>query len=87
MADRVEVDDLTSFIQAVLQSETMGVSLANTLRIQSEDLRRRRRQRAQMLGAQAPVKMLLPMVGCIFPTLFIVLLGPAVIAVTKSVAS
>jgi len=81
MARRNKVDELNNFIQAVIQSEQLGVGIAQVLRIQSEEMRRRRRQRAEEQGAKAPLKMLFPMVGCIFPTLFIVLLGPAVIQV------
>jgi len=81
LSDRAGLDDLTTFIQAVVQSEQMGTSLGQTLRIQSEEMRRRRRQRAEETGARAPLKMLLPMVGCIFPTIFVVLLGPAALQV------
>jgi tight adherence protein C len=81
MARRNKVEELNNFIQAVIQSEQLGVGIAQVLRIQSEEMRRRRRQRAEEMGAKAPLKMLFPMVGCIFPALFIVLLGPAVIQV------
>jgi tight adherence protein C len=81
MGKRSKVDELNSFVQAIIQSEQLGVGIANVLRIQSEEMRRRRRQRAEEQGQKAPLKMLFPMVGCIFPTLFIVLLGPAVIKV------
>ncbi len=81
MARRNRVDELSNFIQAVVQSDQLGVGIAQVLRIQSEEMRRRRRQRAEEMGAKAPLKMLFPMVGCIFPALFIVLLGPAVIQV------
>lgn len=81
LAERVNIDELSTFVQAVVQSEQMGSSLGTTLRIQSEEMRRRRRQRAEEQGAKAPLKMLLPMVGCIFPTLFIVLLGPAALEI------
>ena len=81
---RCKVDELNNFVQAIVQSEQLGVGIANVLRIQSEEIRRRRRQRAEEMGQKAPLKMLFPMVGCIFPTLFIVLLGPAVIQVGKT---
>jgi tight adherence protein C len=81
MARRNKVDELNNFIQAVIQSDQLGVGIAQVLRIQSEEMRRRRRQRAEEQGQKAPLKMLFPMVGCIFPTLFIVLLGPAVLQV------
>lgn len=81
MGKRNQVEELNNFVQAVIQSEQLGVGIANVLRIQSEEIRRRRRQRAEEQGQKAPLKMLFPMVGCIFPTLFIVLLGPAVIQV------
>jgi len=84
MAKRCHVEELTNFVQAIIQSEQLGVGIANVLRIQSEEIRRRRRQRAEELGQKAPLKMLFPMVGCIFPTLFIVLLGPAVIEVAHT---
>jgi len=83
MARRNKVEELNNFIQAVIQSEQLGVGIAQVLRIQSEEMRRRRRQRAEEMGAKAPLKMLFPMVGCIFPALFIVLLGPAVIQVSN----
>jgi tight adherence protein C len=71
------VDDLHNFIQAIIQSEQFGTGIGKILRIQADEMRRKRRQRAQELGAQATLKMMLPMVGCIFPTLWIILLGPA----------
>ena len=73
------VEDLHNFIQAIIQSEQFGTGIGKILRIQADEMRRKRRQRAQEKAAQATLKMLLPMVGCIFPTLWIVLLGPAVL--------
>src|SRR5438552_15609371 len=73
------VEDLHNFIQAVIQSEQFGTGIGKILRIQADEMRRKRRQRAQEKGAQATLKMMLPMVGCIFPTLWIVLLRPAVL--------
>jgi tight adherence protein C len=87
MGKRNKVEELSNFIQAIVQSEQLGVGIANVLRIQSEEIRRRRRQRAEEQGQKAPLKMLFPMVGCIFPTLFICLLGPAVLQVIKSFGS
>lgn len=81
---RCGVEDLHNFTQAVIQSEQMGVGLAKILRIQSEEMRRKRRQRAEELAAQASLKMMLPMVGCIFPTLWLILLGPAVLIIMKA---
>jgi tight adherence protein C len=77
------VDDLHNFIQAIIQSEQFGTGIGKILRIQADDMRRRRRQRAQEKAAQATLKMLLPMVGCIFPVLWIVLLGPAALILMK----
>jgi tight adherence protein C len=77
------VEDLHNFMQAVIQSEQFGTGIGKILRIQADEMRRRRRQRAQEKGAQATLKMMLPMVGCIFPTLWIVLLGPAVLILMR----
>lgn len=82
MAERNDIEELSECVRAIVQAEPLGVSLAGVMRVQSEELRRLRRQRAEAAGAKAPVKMLLPMVGCIFPTIFVVLLGPAVLSVT-----
>jgi tight adherence protein C len=77
------VEDLHNFIQAVIQSEQFGTGVGKILRIQADEMRRKRRQRAQEKAAQATLKMMLPMVGCIFPTLWIVLLGPAALILMK----
>jgi tight adherence protein C len=77
------VEDLHNFIQAIIQSEQFGTGIGKILRIQADEMRRKRRQRAQEKAAQATLKMMLPMVGCIFPTLWIVLLGPAVLILLK----
>ena len=86
MGRRTGVEDLHNFVQAVIQSEQMGVGVAKILRLQSDEMRRKRRQRAQEKAAQASLKMMLPMVGCIFPTIWIVLIGPAILIVMKAQA-
>ena len=76
LAQRIDVEDMTAFVNAVVQSQKLGVALGETVRIQAGEIRRRRRQAAEEKAAQAALKMLFPMIGCIFPTLFIVLMGP-----------
>lgn len=78
---RTEVVPLTNFIGAIIQAEQLGVSISKVLQVQSEQLRIERRQRAEEMAAKAPIKMLFPLVGCIFPSLFIVILGPAIILI------
>ncbi len=80
---RTEVPALTNFIGAVIQAEQLGVSISKVLQVQSEQLRIERRQRAEEMAAKAPIKMLFPLVGCIFPSLFIIILGPAIILIMK----
>lgn len=84
MSDRLDVSDVTSFIAAVLQADQLGVGIGKILRIQSDQMRVRRRQRAEEKAHQAPVKMLFPMVFLIFPSIFVVLLGPAAITISRS---
>ena len=81
LADRTRLDELSNFVDAVVQSDGLGTSLASVMRLQAEELRRVRRQRAEETSQKAPIKMLVPMVGCIFPAMFVVLLGPALITV------
>jgi tight adherence protein C len=81
MADRIGASEFESFIAAVIQSEQLGVSMAKILRIQSDDMRVKRRQRAEQAAQRAPVLMLLPMAFLIFPTIMIVMMGPAVLIV------
>lgn len=78
---RTEVVPLTNFIGAIIQAEQLGVSISKVLQVQSEQLRIERRQRAEEQAAKAPIKMLFPLVGCIFPSLFIIILGPALILI------
>lgn len=78
MAERCGVEELNNFVQAIVQAEQLGVSIGKILKVQSEQMRIRRRQRAEELAHQAPVKMLFPMVFLIFPSLLVVILGPAI---------
>jgi tight adherence protein C len=84
MDHNLEVTDITSFVAAVIQADQLGVSMAKVMRIQSEQMRIRRRQRAEEKAHEAPVKMLFPMVFLIFPAIYVVLLGPAVLVIMRS---
>ncbi len=80
MIARVDLASLTQFVTALIQADKMGTSLGKILRIQSTQLRIDRTQRAEKLAGEAPVKMLFPLIACIFPTVFMVLFGPIVFA-------
>ncbi|HKW69812.1 MAG TPA: type II secretion system F family protein [Candidatus Dormibacteraeota bacterium] len=84
MADSAGVPDLHHLVESIVQSDQMGVPIARLLRVQATEMRRRQRQGAQERAAQAASRMVFPMVGCIFPVLWVVLLGPAIIQVLKS---
>jgi tight adherence protein C len=84
MAATAGVSDLHHLVESIVQSDQMGVPIARLLRVQATEMRRRQRQGAQERAAQASSRMVFPMVGCIFPVLWIVLLGPAIIQVVKS---
>lgn len=76
MADRINLPALSQFVAALIQADRMGTSLGKVLRIQSTQMRIERTQRAEKLANEAPVKMLFPLIACIFPTVFMVLFGP-----------
>jgi tight adherence protein C len=78
LAERTGAPDLRRFIRAVVQADAYGVSIADVLRTQAQEMRLKRRQRAEEKAMQIPVKVIFPLILCILPTLFIVLLGPAV---------
>lgn len=84
MAERTDVDDLNSFILSLIQADQFGVSISRMLRVQAEEMRVRRRQRIQEKAFAAPVKMIFPMIVCIFPSIFIVILGPAAINISRN---
>ncbi|MCZ7544772.1 MAG: type II secretion system F family protein [Anaerolineae bacterium] len=84
MATSIEVADLTTFVAAIIQADQLGVSMAKILRIQSDQMRVKRRQRAQEAAQKAPVKMVIPLVFLVFPSIWIVLLGPALLQVLDS---
>ena len=79
MAGRCNLEDVSVFTTSLVQADQLGVGIGNVLRIQSAAMRDKRRQRAQAAAMKAPVKMLLPLVMFIFPAIFVILLGPAVI--------
>jgi tight adherence protein C len=82
LMDRTDLDELRSFLLAMLQAEAFGVAIARVLRVQADEMRVKRRQRAQEKAFAAPVKLVFPLVFCIFPSLFIILLGPAAIQIS-----
>ncbi len=84
MADRIGISEMTSFVAAVIQSEQLGVSMAKVLRIQSDQMRVKRRQMAEEEAHKVPIKMLIPMGLLIFPSLMIVLLTPAALKLFHS---
>ena len=83
--DRIDVSEVRSFVLAILQADTFGVSIGRVLRSLADEMRIKRRQLAQEQAQKAPVKMLIPMVFCIFPALFVVVIGPAVINISENI--
>lgn len=83
---RLGVEELSSFINSVIQAEQLGVGIAQVLRVQSDQLRTKRRQRAEQAAHEAPIKMLFPLVLFIFPAFLLVILGPAAIRIAQSLS-
>lgn len=84
LMERTDLDELRSFLLAMIQAEAFGVTIARVLRVQADEMRVKRRQRAQEKAFAAPVKLVFPLVFCIFPALFIVLLGPAALSISEN---
>ncbi len=81
---RTNIPEIRSFVLAILQADTFGVSIGRVLRAQADEMRIKRRQLAQERAQKAPVKMLIPMVFCIFPALFVIVLGPAALNIVDT---
>ncbi len=84
LSERLKIDDITSLVSAIIQADQLGVGISNILRLQAEQVRTKRRQQAEESAMKAPIKMLFPLIFFIFPTLFVVLLGPAVIQIAQT---
>lgn len=84
MSDRLGIPEMTSFVAAIIQSEQLGVSMAKVLRIQSDQMRVKRRQRAEEEAHKAPIKMIIPMALLIFPSIMIIILTPAALQIMNS---
>ena len=84
LAERTNLTELRSFVSSMVQADAFGIPIANVLRVQSSEMRVKRRQRAEEKAQQVPVKMTIPLIFCILPSLFIVIMGPAVIQVMDS---
>ncbi len=83
MSNRTGADDLSTFTGSVILADQLGISIGNILRLQSEQIRQKRRQRAEEMALKAPVKILIPLIMFIFPAIFVVLLGPAIIQIAE----
>jgi len=81
LADRSNVPELRAFVLAMVQADIFGVSVANVLRVQAKDMRIKRRQLAEERAMKVPIKVLFPVLFCIFPALFVVILGPAIMRI------
>ena len=84
MGERTNVADLRTFVGAMVQADSFGIPVAQVLRVQSAEMRVKRRQRAEEKAQQVPVKITIPLIFCILPTLFIAVMGPAVLSIMDS---
>ena len=85
LADRTTIPELKSFVLAMVQADIFGISIAKVLQVQAREMRIKRRQRAEEQAQKVPVKIVFPLILCIFPSLFIVLLGPAIITIYENI--
>ena len=84
LGERTNVADIRSFVGAMVQADSFGIPVAQVLRVQSNEMRVKRRQRAEEKAQQVPVKITVPLIFCILPTLFIAVMGPAVLSIMDS---
>ncbi len=84
MADRLNVNDVTTFLSAIIQADQLGISISNILRVQSHQVRETRRMKTEEKAQKAPIKMLIPLVCFIFPVILVVLLGPALLQIAAN---
>jgi tight adherence protein C len=84
MGERTNVGDVRTFVGAMVQADSFGIPIAQVLRVQSAEMRVKRRQRAEEKAQQVPVKITIPLIFCILPTLFIAVMGPAVLSIMDS---
>jgi tight adherence protein C len=87
MAERTTVGELRAFVSAIVQASELGIPIADVMRVQAKEMRLRRRQRAEEKAQQVPVKILFPLMGCLFPALFTLVIGPGVISIMHSLFS
>jgi tight adherence protein C len=84
LSERTDVDDLRIFLNSMVQAEKLGIPIADVLRVQAADMRLKRSQRIEEQAMKLPVKMIFPLILCIMPAMFVVILGPAVIAIYQT---
>ena len=87
LAERTDVEELNAFALAMIQADVFGVSIASVLRTQAQQLRIKRRQRAEAKAQQTPVKIVFPLILCVLPALFVIIIGPGVIRICESLFS
>jgi tight adherence protein C len=84
LANRINIPEINTFVLSILQADTFGISIGKVLRVQADEMRVKRRQRAEETAMKAPVKIVFPLVLCIFPALMIIIIGPAAMHIVKN---